>query len=211
MPGKLHHETLYRGDDLLRRLAATHVVVCGAGAVGSNLTEHLARVGARTISVIDDDRVEEHNLSTQLYGESDVGLFKVEALRNHCFRAVGCELQPIRKRLDAASAPKLLREADLVIDGFDNAGSRRAVQDAVRKLDKPCLHVGLATDYAEAIWDANYRVPSDVAGDVCDYPLARTIVALATAVACDLVLRFLEAGRQENWSITLRDFAVRQM
>jgi hypothetical protein len=50
-----------------------------------------------------------------------------------------------------------------------------------------------------------------VAGDVCDYPLARTIVALATAVACDLVLRFLEKGRQENWSITLRDFAIRPM
>jgi len=211
MPGKLHHETLYRGDDLLGRLAATHVVICGAGAVGSNVTEHLARIGARTISVIDDDRVEEHNLSTQLYGESDIGLFKVEALRNHCFRAVGCELQPIRKRLDSASAPKLLKEADLIIDGFDNAASRRAVQDAVRKLDKPCLHVGLAADYAEAIWDTQYRVPSDVPGDVCDYPLARTIVALAAAVACDLVLRFLEDGRQENWSITLRDFAIRPM
>ena len=81
----------------------------------------------------------------------------------------------------------------------------------MRKLDKPCLHVGLAADYAEAIWDAQYRVPGEVAGDVCDYPLARTIVALATAVACDLVLRFLEAGREENWSITLRDFAIRPM
>lgn len=208
MPGKLHHEALYRGDALLARLAATRIVLCGAGAVGSNLTEHLARIGARTLAVIDDDRVEEHNLSTQTYGESDIGLHKVEALRNHCFRAVGCEIQPVRKRLDASNAAKLLKDADLVIDGFDNSAARREVQDAVRKLNKPCLHVGLAGDYAEAIWDEAYRVPSDVGGDVCDYPLARTIVALATAVACDLVLRFVE-GERQGWSITLRDFAIR--
>jgi molybdopterin-synthase adenylyltransferase len=211
MPGKLHHEALYRGEDLLRRLAELRIVVCGGGAVGSNVLENLARTGARNLAVIDDDRVEEHNLSTQIYAESDIGVFKVEAIRNRLFRAVGCEVEPVRKRLDESNAKKLLQGAGLVIDGFDNSASRLAVQKAVRVLAVPCLHVGLAADYAEAIWDENYRVPNDVAADVCDYPLSRSIVLLAAAVAGELVLRSLATGRREDWSVTLGDFAIRQV
>lgn len=210
MPGRFHHEILYRGDDLLRRIAELNVVVCGAGAIGSNIAENLARAGGRRLAVIDDDRVEEHNLSTQIYAESDIGLFKVEALRTRLFRAVGVEIEAVRKRLDDANARKLLKSADLVIDGFDNSAARRAVQQAVRDLGRPCLHIGLSADYGEAIWDERYRVPADVAGDVCDYPLARTIVLLAAAIGCELVIRFLDDQRQD-WSITLKDFAVRRL
>jgi len=210
MPGVFHHEALYRGDDLLQRLAALKIVVCGAGAVGSNIAENLVRTGARNLTVIDDDRIEAHNLSTQIWSESDIGIFKAEALRNRLFRAVGAEIEPIRKRLNDANAKKLLAGAELVIDGFDNAAGRQAVQQAVRAGNLPCLHIGLAADYAECIWDDAYRVPADAGGDVCDYPLARTIVLLATAIGCELVLRFLE-GQRQNWSITLQDFAVRRM
>ena len=34
------------------------------------------------------------------------------------------------------------------------------------------MHIGLAADYCEIIWNERYRVSSDTATDVCDYPLA---------------------------------------
>jgi molybdopterin/thiamine biosynthesis adenylyltransferase len=43
------------------------VTVCGAGALGANITENLARSGAGSLVVIDRDRIEERNLSTQPY------------------------------------------------------------------------------------------------------------------------------------------------
>lgn len=187
------------------------MALCGAGALGSNLADNLARQGVRALRVIDLDRVEEHNISTQIYGEAEIGAWKAEALRNRLFRTTGVEIEAIRKELTAENARTLLKEVDVIIDSFDNSHSRRIVQEAVRAMKIPCLHVGLYADYGEAVWDDQYRVPRDVAGDVCDYPLARNLVTLTVAVASELFVRFVTTGEQHSRSITLRDFAVREM
>ena len=92
MTGKFRHELAYRGPEALARLAATRLVLCGAGALGSHLADNLVRQGFAGPRVIDRDRVAEHNVGTQLYGESDVGAWKVEALRSRLFRAAGVEI-----------------------------------------------------------------------------------------------------------------------
>src|SRR5262249_49188073 len=159
----------------------------------SNLADNLVRQGLSRLRAIDHDRVEQHNVSTQLYGEAEVGSFKVEALRNRLFRAAGVEIEPVRKELNAGNVKQLLKDCDLVIDAFDNAASRRLVQDHCRGgrsgAKVPCLHVGLHADYCEVVWGEQYRVPQDVAGDVCDYPLARNIVLLSVVLASEAVLR----------------------
>jgi molybdopterin-synthase adenylyltransferase len=171
------------------------------------------RQGISHLRVIDKDRVEEHNVSTQTYAEADVGVWKVEALRNRLFKVAGVEIDAVRKELRTQNAHQLLADCDLAIDAFDNATSRRLVQETVRAAAAAgvaCVHVGLHADYAEVIWDERYRVPNDVAaGDVCDYPLARNLVLLATAIASETILRFAADARREDWSVTLADFAIR--
>src|ERR1043165_3988068 len=99
MAGKFHHEEIFRGSDAMAKLAQARVALCGAGALGSNLADNLARQGVRALRVIDLDRVEEHNISTQIYGEAEIGAWKAEALRNRLFRATGVEIEAIRKEL----------------------------------------------------------------------------------------------------------------
>jgi molybdopterin/thiamine biosynthesis adenylyltransferase len=195
----------------MAKLANARIALCGAGALGSILADNLARQGVRALRVIDLDRVEEHNISTQIYGEAEIGAWKAEALRNRLFRTTGVEIEAIRKELTSENARTLLKEVDLILDTFDNSRSRQAVQETARALKTPCLHVGLYADYGEIVWDEQYRVPRDVAGDVCDYPLARNLVMLTVAVASELALRFIVAGEQHSRSITLGDFAVREM
>ncbi len=161
--------------------------------------------------MIDRDRVEEHNVGTQLYGESDVGAWKVEVLRQRLFRATGVEIDALRKELRDRTARSLLQNGGLVIDTFDNSTSRRLVQEHCRALALPCLHVGLYSDYGEVIWDDQYRVPRDVAGDVCDYPLARNLVLLVVAVASETLVRFALLNIRNDCSVTLRDFAIRPL
>lgn len=211
MADKFHHETIYRGADSLERMAQAHLTFCGAGALGSHLADNLARQGVRYLRVIDRDRVEEHNVSTQLYGESDIGGWKAEILKQRLFRATGIEIEAIRKELTDRNSRQLLQDGGLVIDTFDNSTSRRLVQEQCRALQLPCLHVGLYADYGEVIWDERYRVPQDVAGDVCDYPLARNLVMLVVAAASEVVLRFILDGERLDLSITLRDFAIRPL
>lgn len=209
MAGKYHHEELYRGADAAGKLADVRVTLCGAGALGSNLADALARQGFRHLRVIDRDRIEVHNVSTQIYGEGDVGAWKVDVLRSHLFRAVGVEIEAVRKELSVRTVRKLLKDSEIVLDTFDNSASRRLVQSHCRDEGLTCLHAGLYADYGEVIWNETYRVPADVGEDICDYPLARNLVLLTVAVAAEAMVRFLLQGEQQNFSITLGDFAVR--
>jgi len=202
------HEQLYRGEEILRRLAATRITLCGVGALGSNLADNLARHGALNLRAIDHDRVEEHNISTQIYTQADVGAYKVEALRKQLFRATGIEIDAVRKELAEANARTLLKESGLIVDCFDNSAARSLVQNYARTNNIPTLHVGLHTDYCEVIWNEDYRVPADIAGDVCEYPLARNLVLLAVVIAGEAVLRFLADGQRLNRSGTLADLVV---
>lgn len=195
MTHKFHHELLYRGEAIAAKLGAVRVTLCGAGALGSNLADTLARQGFQTLRVI----------------ESDVGAWKVDVLRNQLFRGVGLEIEGINKELSDRTAAKFLKESDVVVDTFDNSTSRALVQSQCRAAELPCLHVGLFADYGEVIWDEHYRVPRDVGQDVCDYPLARNLVLLTVAVAAEILVRYVATGQQEDWSITLGDFAVRSL
>jgi molybdopterin/thiamine biosynthesis adenylyltransferase len=208
MADKFHHEAIYRGADQVAKLAEQRLTICGAGALGSNLADNLARQGIRQLRVIDRDRIEEHNVGTQVYGESEIGAWKVESLRQRLFRAVGVEIDAVRKELTERSSKSLLQDSGLIVDTFDSSTSRRLVQEQCRTLQLPCLHVGLYADYGEVIWDERYRVPNDVAGDVCDYPLARNLILLTVAVASEVIFRFALTGSRQDFSVTLRDFAI---
>jgi molybdopterin-synthase adenylyltransferase len=203
------HEILYRGRPAVERLGAARITLCGAGALGSLLADNLARQGARGLSAIDFDRVEAHNVGTQLYRREDVGSLKVEALRGHIFRATGAEIEAVAKRLDERTAGKLLRGAELVIDTFDNSASRRIVTEHCLGAGVPCLHLGMNAGYGEVRWNEVYRVPADVVeGNACEYPLARNLILLVVGAGSEAALRWLLTGRQENYALTLRDLRI---
>ncbi|MGK7928678.1 MAG: ThiF family adenylyltransferase [Spirulina sp.] len=205
------HEQLYRSPELMAKLAEFPVTICGAGALGANLTENLARSGFAQLTVIDRDRIEERNLSTQPYYKSDVGAYKAKILSNALYRAIGVAVNGKSKELTPENCSQLLRNANLVIDTFDNSSSRQAVKDYCWQNHLSCLHVGLSSDYAEVIWNERYRVPSPTNDDICDYPLARNLVLLAVAVASEIIIKFVATGEQDNQTITLGDFAVKPL
>jgi len=60
-------------------LAALEVTVIGVGAIGRQVALQLVALGARKLRLIDFDRVEATNVTTQGYLASDVGQSKVEA------------------------------------------------------------------------------------------------------------------------------------
>ncbi|PSB29051.1 thiamine biosynthesis protein ThiF [filamentous cyanobacterium Phorm 46] len=185
------------------------VTVCGAGALGANIVESLARSGFCQLKVI--DRIEERNLSTQPYYRSDIGAFKAKILANNLYRALGVSIDAHSKELTPANADRRLVKSATVIDTFDNSVGRQAVKDYCASVSIPCVHVGLAADYSEIIWNPHYRVPSAANDDVCDYPLARNLVMLTVAVACEVIVRFVATKEQQNLTCTIGDFAVKPL
>lgn len=185
------------------------IVICGAGTVGANLAEHLARTGFEGLEVVDHDRVEARNLANQPYHLAQVGQPKTRALAEVLFRACGARVKPVPKTLDPGSAPRLLRGAALVVDALDNSAGRAAVQGGCRALGLPCLHVGLSPDgYAEVLWDEGYRVPPDVPGDPCGAPLSRGLAMLAVMVAARALEAFFLGGARCSYTLTGEDLCI---
>jgi hypothetical protein len=147
-------------------------------------------------------------LSTQPFYRTDTGAHKAKILAHSLYRALGVKVDARIEELRSDNALKLLD--GLVIDAFDNSASRAAVKAACEEAHLSCLHVGLANGYAEVIWNESYRVPSASQDDICDYPLARNLVMLTVAVACEVVMLYVATGQRESYTITLGDFAVRR-
>jgi molybdopterin/thiamine biosynthesis adenylyltransferase len=203
------HEALYRGKEAIERLGKARLVICGAGALGSHLVDTLVRHGVKLLTVIDLDRVEQHNIGTQVYDQGDIGAYKADVMRARCFRAAGVEIEAVARQLTDKNIAKLLRGADLVVDAFDNSASRRLVTEHCRDQSLTCLHLGLNADYGEVIWNETYRVPNDVVeGNACEYPLARNLILFIVALGSEAALRFLLAGEKRSYSFTLGDLSI---
>jgi len=207
----LTHEEKFRGEDLLKKMAACPIVMCGCGAIGSNLVDNMVRQGFGNIKVVDFDRIEDHNRHTQIWTKRDLGQLKAMVLKNAMYNVREVVLEVETKKLDSSNISKVLPPAlskTLVIDGFDNQDSRALVMDWCLRHKIDCLHVGLSKDYAEVVWNEQYRVPRDVGADICEYPLARNIILLATTVATEVVVRYLAKGIKKNYEISLGDFQI---
>jgi hypothetical protein len=205
------HEARYRD---LTPAAERLITICGAGALGANLAETLARMGLRRLRAIDRDRVEAHNLSTQPWAQQDIGALKARVLANALYRAVGARVEAQPAMLTADNAGALLSGSAVVVDAFDNLPSRAVVGDTATGLDIPCLHIALgdAGDYGCGLWDSAYMPAMDAGAaharpglDTCDYPLTRPLALLVAAAAAEVLVRHLIDGSRRNFECTLRD------
>lgn len=202
------HEEILRGADAMQKLASAKILICGAGAVGSNLAVNLIRTGLTNVSVLDRDRVEEHNIGTQVYAIDDIGKKKSDSLRNLIYREVGVEITSLPQELNDKNSAKILRDYDLIVDTFDNSISRKLIFDQSNRQNFACVHAGLADSFGHVQWNEKYTVPSDAMDDICDYPLARNLIVMLVAVTSEVVIRFVLNSRKENFSITFNDLAV---
>lgn len=120
------------GVDGQRRLKAARVLLVGAGGLGSPAALYLAAAGVGTITIVDDDVVDESNLQRQvLHDTAQVGQQKVESARARLAALnpfVQVQAQP--QRLTAANTRTLVAAHDVVIDGTDNFATRYLINDA---------------------------------------------------------------------------------
>ncbi len=127
------------------RLLAGHVVVVGAGGIGSPAIQYLAAAGVGRLTIIDDDRVDLSNLQRQtLFATSDIGALKTEAAAGAVARLnPDVVVHPISERITAVNAASLLAGADVVLDGSDNFATRLAVADAARAAQTPLVSAAI--------------------------------------------------------------------
>lgn len=202
------HEQHYRD---LAFAQGQQITVCGCGALGANLAESLARMGFCNLVLIDRDRIEQHNLSTQPWTQQDIGAPKTRVLANLLYRAVAARCHAHQLELTPVNAANLLEGSALVIDAFDNLEGRRAVAEAASAANIPCLHIALSGsgDYGCGLWDERFTLRSSASQqDSCDYPLTRPLALLVANAAAETVAHFFATGERRSFELTLRDMRL---
>ena len=152
-----HSERYSRQADVVPAevLRDTPVTVIGIGALGRQVALQLAAMGIKTLVLVDFDTVDESNLASQGYLESDLGQLKVDATAEACLRLnskvkvfkMACRFRrsmAIRGAVfccvDAISTRKLIWEA--VRDSCRFFGDGRLTAGVIRVLTV-CDSIGL--------------------------------------------------------------------
>jgi len=138
------------------KLLASHVLIVGAGGLGSPVALYLASAGVGRITICDGDDVDLTNLQRQIMHRTDaVGRRKVESARttigaiNPAVEVVAVAERVAGERLDALAA-----DVDVVVDGSDNFATRHAVNRACVKHCKPLVSgAGVRFDGQVAVFD----------------------------------------------------------
>jgi adenylyltransferase/sulfurtransferase len=137
------------GKEGQRRLSAGKVLLVGCGGTGGAIAQYLVRAGIGKLKILDRDVVEESNLHRQLlFDGRDIGCPKAYIAAEK-LKAVNPETDVVGIAEDFSSlnAERLVREADVVMDGTDNMETRFVINDACVKLGKPWIYVGAVATY----------------------------------------------------------------
>lgn len=184
------------------------ILICGGGALGSHVL-YLGRDLGHVLAVVDFDRVETKNLASQWFAKQMVGKNKATALKLQLLNFYGVKLQDYTVRLTADNIETLFGDCGLVVDCFDNATSRRLVQDHVREHDIPCVHGGLAPDgeFAAVRWDKDFVIDEeDVPGQpTCEGDGFLPIITTASSALVTAIGAYLADETQLNWNISPRN------
>lgn len=92
--------------------------IIGCGAVGSTITEQLARLGIKEIHLYDFDNVSEHNITNQMFYAHQVGQQKVEALDFIC-KQINPDIKIIKHATGWEKGMPLSGYVFLAVDNID--------------------------------------------------------------------------------------------
>ena len=102
------------------------VGIAGAGGLGSNCACALVRSGIGKLIVADFDTVSLANLNRQFYFHDQIGMNKVDALRDNLLRIDPlCLLQMHNTKVSEDNAALLFSTCDVVVEAFDDASQKQ--------------------------------------------------------------------------------------
>ncbi len=108
------------------------VGIAGLGGLGSAVAIALARIGVGKLILVDFDVVEPSNLNRQQYFIHQIGMAKVEALRENLSKINPCvQVETYNEKLDRNNVEKIFKEAEVVVEAFDRADEKAMLINTV--------------------------------------------------------------------------------
>ncbi|SOD41275.1 HesA/MoeB/ThiF family protein [Nitrosovibrio sp. Nv4] len=122
-------------------LTRSHVLIVGAGGLGSPVALYLAASGVGTLTICDSDTVDLTNLQRQIVHSTD----RIGAPKTHSAKQTLSEINPevkviaLNERMDEKRLLQLVEDADVVVDACDNFPTRHAINRVCTISKKPLV------------------------------------------------------------------------
>ncbi|MGB9689595.1 ThiF family adenylyltransferase [Thermogutta sp.] len=131
------------GAEGQKRLAEARALVCGCGALGTMVANHLVRAGVGFVRIVDRDLVDLSNLHRQcLFDEEDARrqLPKAVAAADKLQRINSeVRVEPIVADIRSDNIGELAQDVDLLVDGTDNFETRFLLNDYAIRQNVPWI------------------------------------------------------------------------
>ena len=129
------------GVDGQELIQAAHVLIIGAGGLGSPVALYLGSAGVGHLTVVDDDNVDMTNLQRQVaHSMARVGMPKVQSIQSAVAQLnPTVQVTAVQQRADAPLLDALVVSADVVVDCCDNFSTRHAINIACVTHGKPLV------------------------------------------------------------------------
>jgi molybdopterin/thiamine biosynthesis adenylyltransferase len=143
------------------KLLNSHILVIGAGGLGSAAAPYLTAAGVGHITLVDHDEVELTNLQRQImHAESSIGKSKVASGKEFLLRLnSNIKIETIQAKATASLLDELLPSVDLVLDCTDNFSTRHLINAACVKNKIPLVS-GSALKFDGQVSVFDPRIPS---------------------------------------------------
>lgn len=203
-----------------QKLSQKHVLIIGAGALGTGSSEALVRAGVGRITIVDRDYVEWSNLQRQqLYTEDDAAqrIPKAIAAENR-LRQINSEvnIRALVTDVTTEEIESLVDGVDLIMDATDNFDTRLLINDASQKYQIPWVYGALVGSYGLTYTILPGKTPClsclletvPLGGATCDTvgvisPAVQMVVAYQTAEALKILVEDFDAVRPTLLSFDL--------
>ena len=182
------------------------IVFAGVGALGSNAVV-LCRNLAAQLVLVDFDRVESKNCLSQAFVKPSVGKNKAEALKLQLSNFWGIKAESFGVRIGEDNVATLCGTADLVVDAFDNAKSRRILSTWAKSAQKPLVHAAVSADGTFGIvrWDERFTPDEETTeGEAtCEGGEHLPLIAVVASTLARAIQDFVATGAQRDAMVSL--------
>jgi sulfur carrier protein ThiS adenylyltransferase len=194
----------YLTPDDLARIGRVRVGIAGAGGLGSNCAWMLVRSGFTDLVVADHDVVDASNLNRQFFFARQVGMPKVEALRENLLAInPAANIRAVRVEVTPDNVRTLFADRDVVVEAFDAAHAKRMIVETFLGSGKFLVAASGLAGCGDADRIKTHRMKDDfyMVGDLVTQvsptcPPLSPCVTIAAAKQADLVLEHALGRRQ---------------
>lgn len=179
------------GNEGQKKLQNATVFLAGCGGLGSPVAFYLAAAGIGHLRIADCDIVDATNLNRQILHRPDrIGMPKAASakLTLEAFNP-DIEITAFASFIDEKTAPRMIGDADIIVDAMDNFTARYILNEMSQTRDIPLMHGGVAGLNGQA----TLIIPKKTACLSCIFPDAHTTTGTPILGAAAGIIGSIEA------------------